>query len=900
MIQRLIAVSRNLIARSRVEHALDEELESSVDLLAERHRRDGATPAEARRLAIIELGGFEQVKEQVRETRSGALIDSVLRDVRLGLRMMRRAPTLAAVVVLTLAVTIGLNTAVFTLLDTLVLRPLPFPAGDRLVALYNLYPRLTPIDRGQNSIPDYFDRRALTAAFESLALFVPETRNVGLEPSPISAAGWRVTPSAFDVLGIRPALGRRFLESESQQGHGQVAIISHGLWQRAFGGSSGAVGSSIRIDGAPHQVIGVLPPAFALLNREPDLLVPLVPSDVQRSDAARHGNLADMIGRLRPGVSVQQAQAAIDALNAASRERFPNLRSFVDRSGFRTAARDLREVTVRDLRPILLMLQAGALLVLVIGCANVGNLLLIRSQGRLQELAVRSALGAGRWRIARQLITEGLCLSTIGAAAGLGVASAVLAVIGGMLGAGGLLRGRFDTLGSAAIDGRVLAFAGVLALLSALAFGAWPAIQASGIRLDGLLRRAGRTGTGDRRASLTRGALVVTEVALAVILAVGAGLLGLSLLRAGSLEPGFEPGGVLTGRLTLSETAYPDDESVQVFARRIVDAVRTIPGVNHAAVTTVVPFSGDDNNSTVIAEEAEPSSPQSLPMPHNSWIAGDHFAALGIAVFEGRAFDGRDDASSQPVAIVDRVFAERNWPGRSPLGRRIRRGSSRGTDWLTVVGVVGSTKYHELTELPGHGSVYFPQTQPSSDRLLRLRRAMNLVVKADARAGALAQSVQASVLSVDPGLPLFDVQTMDERVASSLLPRRLPALLAGGFSGLGLLLAVLGVYGVSAFGVSQRMREIGIRLALGAVPAGVVRQVVARSATLVVTGVALGLGGALVVSRLLAGFLYGVLPADAGVMSIAVVTVLGAGLVGTLVPARRASRVDVVATLRQE
>jgi predicted permease len=858
----------------------------SVEL--SRCERIGAAEAAGRRIERLE-------HDIRRQGQAGDMFAGMLQDLRCGLRGLKNHPGFAAAAILTLAIAVGANTAVFSVLNAVLLRPLPYPESDRLVAIYNGYTKINP-DFSKygfccNAGADYFDRREETGIFESLAVFDFKNRSVGSEDSLRRLTGLRITPSFFSVFRIAPLQGRTFAESEVEIGNEQVVILSYGLWQGMFAGAGSAIGQSLRIDGVAHKIVGVMPKGFDLFSRAPDLLVPLALTDQQKE--GRHGNFAYMVARLKPGVASRLAQERMRALDAKNLERFPHLRSFVERSGYTSVVAGLHEIMVRPVRPMLYILQAGVALVLLIGCVNIANLLLIRCNGRKQELAVRIALGARRRRVIRQLMTESLLLASIGGIAGLSLAIMAKPALG-RLGADKLPKS-----GEIGIDAAVLVFAAAAVVATGLIFGTLPSLVLARSNVGDVLRRSGWIGWSGRSESLARNALAVAEVSLAFVLLNGATLLLASFVQLLSVHPGFDPKGVMTARLSLPASRYADEEAIWSFAERIGDALAALPGVGAAGLTTVLPVSGDGNKSVVTVEGYEPAPGESAPTPHNSWVSGGYFAAMGIPLLEGRSFDERDSPEAPPVAVVDRVFAAHYWPGRSPIGRRLHRGGGSGT-WLTLVGVVGDSKFDDLEETNVRGAVYFSQTQPAARNYLPLRRELSLVLKAEASELSLGDALRAAVRELDPELPLYDIRGMEGRLSESLAARRVPMILLLSFAGVALLLASIGIYGVLSYGVSQRTREFGINIALGAAPRRIMKRVLWQGLRLILVGLAAGFLGSFWLMRLLAGALYGVVPTDGYVLAAVAAVLAAVAAAACVIPARRAMRVDVAGALRCE
>jgi putative ABC transport system permease protein len=896
LVERIRLRLRSLFCRGQVERELGDELRFHLEQQIHENEAAGMSPEEARRAAQRLFGGQEQVKEECRDRRGITLIETTLRDLGYGMRMLRKHPGFTAVAVLTLGLGIGANTAVFSVINAVLLQPLPYPEADRLVVLYNSYTKIMPDLRTYgsccNSAPDYLDRREEKKVFESLTLLDFESYGIGSEDSLRRVNGLRVTPSFFSVLQTFPLLGRVFAETQTVPGNERVVILSHGLWQQMYAGSASALGHSIRIDGVPHEILGVMPPGFDVLSREPELFVPLVFTERQKT--GRHGNFAFMLARLRSGVGIELARERMRALDARNLERFPELRSFAENWGFATVVASLHDEMVQNVRPTLYLLQAGVAFVLLIGCVNIANLLLIRSAGRRQELAVRLALGAGRWRVIRQLWTESLLLGLVGGAAGLllGVGSMPALV---WFGAAELPRA-----GAIGIDTTVVIFVMMSTIVTGLICGLISALHVSRDEPGQVMLQSGRTSSAGRSASATRRVLAVAEVSLAFVLLSGAGLMMASFMKVLAVDPGFSAEQTLTARLSLPASRYGSDEELQAFSARLQEAVEALPGVRSAGLTTLLPFSGDLNKSVVTVEGHELAPGEATPTPHNAWVTAGYLAAMGIPLLEGRAFEARDDAAAPLVAIVDRDFADHYWPDESPIGKRVHRGGGDGGRSMSIIGVVGPVRVDDLGAEDPRGAAYFCQTQPSEETYLPLRRDLSLVVRAKAPAVSLGETIRTAVLGLDPQLPLYDIQMMRGRLADSLRIRRVPMTLLLVFAGVALLLSAIGVYGVLASSVSQRTREIGIQMALGVTPGRLLRQVLSQGLGLVLLGLAGGLAAAFGLMRLIRSLLYEVEPTEPSVLAL-VAGVLALVAVGAcLIPARRATRVDVVTALRCE
>ena len=819
-------------------------------------------------------------------------MNRLTQDLRYVLRSLTREKTFWVVSLLTLALCTGANTAIFSLINAVLLRPLPYPEPERLVTVYNMYPR-ADIPKASASPPNYADRKQATDIFEELALVEDSSFNVGSDDSSERILGLAVTPSYFRTLRVSPRLGRTFREEEAKAGHGRVVVLSHGLWIRMFAGDPSILGRDVRLSDVAYQVIGVMPAAFKLVtgspqwDRDVQAWVPLVLTEEQLSDDHLHSNNFLMIGRLQRGVTLAQAQAKVDAINRAAAERVPRFRDLAKNSGFGTKVTPLHEDVVESVRTELLLLQGAVLVVLLIGCVNVANLLLVRSSARLKELAVRSAIGAGRWALARLLIVEGVVLGVLGGALGIIVGFGgvhLLRTVGAEL----LPRGA-----DVRMDVWVLGFSIGVSVLAGLLFSVIPAANVVGRDLNEALRQTGRSGTTDRKALMTRGALVVAQVSLAFVLLIGAGLLIASFRLVLDINPGFRSERVLTAKVSLPRSRYGDDEQVRTFISRAFDEIRAMPGVINAGLNHELPFSGDGNQNvtTIVGYTLKPG--ELPPVPSWHMIDEEYFLAMGIPLLEGRTFEARDTAEAPKVVIVDEFLARKYWQDSPVLGGQLRMDYLEEASVYTVVGVVGSVRKTSLDGAEVPGIVYFPYRQLNP-------RTFNLVVKTAMDEVALITPLRAAIRRVDSSLPLFDVKSMDARLDESLVAREAILGLSMLFAFLALLLSAIGIYGVLAYAVAQRTQEIGIRVALGAQRADVIRMITGRGLALAGLGLAIGLLGAQYLTGVLSGLLYGIQPTDGTVFVAVSIVLVIAALLASVVPTVRALRVDPMTALRYE
>ncbi len=814
-------------------------------------------------------------------------------DFIFGLKVLLKQKAFTIAALLTLALCIGANTAIFTVLENVVLRPLPFPNSDQLVSIYNIYPGVGVSDRGANATPDYFDRRKLTDVFSDVTLVGGAGYDIGASGTPERIGAQVITPEFFRTLGVSPSRGRAFTEDETTPGKEKVAILSDGLWREVFGRDPDVLGKDIRLSGAPYRVVGVMPPGFGIPGDTDDvgIWVPFAFPPEAKGEHARHSNSSGMIARLKPGVSIQQARTAIDALNRRNLDLFPQFKTLLINARFQTRVLGLKDELTRDIRPIIYLLQIAVAVVLLIGCMNLANLMLVRSNVRMRELAIRASLGAGRWRIARQLLTESVLLALMGGALGLAVGYGGVRALTS-LGAKDLPRGADISL-----DTGALLFTLAAAVAAALAFGSAPLFHVLRRDLNEVFRGNTRGASADRGAMWVRSALVVGQFAFAFVLLIGAGLLTISFDRLMRVNPGFNSERVATARIALPHSRYEEDPSARNLFSDVLGRIRATPGVRYAAITTYLPF-GESNNSSVIAIVGRPLGPgENPPVPGWNHISPGYLKAMGIPLLEGRDFGEQDGPDSKKVVMIDEFLAKKYWPNGGAVGSQLMRGIDVGgpekPDVCTIVGVVGSVKVNSLAENNPVGHVYFTANQ-------YVPRNTYLVIKTEKDDPGIASAVRGALRQSDPELPLFGVKTMQERLDQSVRDRRAAMGLCLGFAALALLLAGIGVYGVLAYSVSQRTREFGIRAALGADPRSLVGMVVGQGFRLAGLGLAIGAAGALLLTRLATSLLFDVKPADPIVyVSVAMALALVAGI-ASLIPSARVVRIAPSSALRYE
>lgn len=815
--------------------------------------------------------------------------DAVVRDVRHALRRLRRSPGFAAVALLTLALGIGATTAVFSVVDASLLRPLPYPGQERVLDISSAW-QGSP--RAAVSPAEYLDYRAAVGhGIDAMGAYATGNANLVGSGDPVRLRVGYASAGVLAALGVRPALGRAYSAEEEREDR-KVALISHGLWAQRFGSASDVVGRDITLDGEATEVVGVLPKGFRLPEDYADgeateAIVPLGLDPSEVTDRGSH--FLRVLGRMGPGVTRVQAQSALSAIATRFQARFPD--DYPREMRFAVTATPIAERVTGDARLPLLVLLGAAGIVLLVAGANVAGLLLVRLEGRRRELAVRAALGAGRGRIVRQMLAESLTLGLLGGAAGIGLAWAGTRLLVSLRPPG------LPRFGDVSLDLSVLGFAAATALGTGVVFGLLPAFQASGGRSWAALRGGTRTlAAGPGR---LRRALVVGQVAMALTLLAGAGLLGRTLLALRDVDPGFRPDHVLTGRLTLSPGDYPTEPGVVGTFETLRRRVAALPRVEAVGAVSNLPL-GSSLGDLNFRIEGRPV-PQGEVSPKADWqvVTPGYFRAMGMNVLRGRGLDERDGVDAPGAVVIDRTMAERYWPGQDPLGARFVLGGEAGPGVVTVVGIVDDVR-HESLAAPRTSQMYLSHAQFRFWNGGSVVRSLSLAVRTEGDPAGFAGAVRRAVHDVDPGLPLSSVRTMDRVVTASLGRQRVLLTLAGVFAAVALLLGALGLYGVIAHAVSSRTREIGLRLALGAGRRDVAAPIALASGRLVAIGLAIGLGGSVVLARVVRGLLFGVGPLDPLSLGGAALVLATAAALATWVPARRAARLDPMEALRHE
>jgi len=891
-ISRIVALWRNLVHPARADHEVDAEVRAVLDLLTDEKIASGLSPGAARRAAVIELGGVEPLKEEIRAARMGALVDNFLRDARHGLRLLRRSPVFTVVAIGTLAVGIGACTAVFTIVERVLVDPLPYAEAGRLVFIHEAVPEL-----GETAIPlsapDYLDFERQNRLFESMAGF--ETVQVDLsglgDPERLSAA--RVSPSLFQLLRVAPLLGRTFTDEEDREG-ARVVVIGYSLWQRRFGGDKTAIGRTVRLDMKPYTIVGVMPPAFEFPDRGLPQWIPAdlwVPIEFSKQELAERGDNFNVgaIARLRTGISVERAnQEAHELAQRIQRESYP---AQLHRFTLDATVRLVRDEIARDTRQLLFLLSMAVLAVLLVTCTNLAGVLVARMTARGREIAVRRAIGAGSGRLLTQLLTESLLLGLLGGGLSVPIAewgarAFVVFSPTAVPRSQGLL-----------IDPRMLACALILGLASSLLFGVAPFLQGARVQPGDALRAGGRGRAGFGRNSRVQSALIVGEIALSLVLLVFAGLFIRSFERLRETEPGFRPERVLSLSVQLAQSTYGSGDRVLQFYSAALETLGAIPGVQAAGAGTDLPLHSNWNHAFTI-EGAEMLAGRPAPLDSHTLVLGNYFETLGIPLERGRYFTEHDRRDSVKVVIINETMARRFWPDADPIGKRLKWGVAEAEEpWLTIVGIVGDVKDGPL-EVEAGPHTYEPYEQQSEYG--GFLNSLNIAVRAAGDPTVISAAAQQRIRAIDSNVALSNFRPMLRIVDDSMAPRRFSTALMSSFAVLALLLASLGVYGVTAYVVSQRSREIGIRIAIGADRSRVLREVIWQGVRLALTGVGVGLVGAVATTRFVTAFLFETRPIDPPTFAVAATVLVAMAALASCPPALRATGIDPVAALRQE
>src|SRR5215204_6194101 len=869
---------RNLFHKDSVDQEFSEEIHSYLDMLTEAKIRQGLTPQEARRNALIELGGVEQVQEKVREIRMGRFIETAWRDVRFGVRALVHSPIFTVVTVLSLALGIGANTAIFSVVNGLLLRPLPYSEPEQIVDVWHTPPRQSfpGLDRFTVSPGNYLDWKAQSSAFEQMAVYTYAGLSLSSSNDPLSLTGAAVSSDFFSVLRTNALQGRIFTPDEERPGRDQVVVIGHALWQRAFGASPNIIGQSLTLNSRSFTVVGIMPAGFEF-PREAELWVPLAWDDKERQVRSIHDYL--VIARLKQNVSLQQAQTEMSTISSRLEQQFPE-----ENKGWGAVVIPLREDLVGDVRLALLVLFCAVGFVLLIACANVANLMLARGANRQKEIAVRIALGAGRARLVRQLLTESVLLAVTGGLLGL-----LLAVWGSKM----LVRlGGLPNSGDIGIDTWALGFTFLVSFAAGIIIGIVPALQFTRASISDTLKQGwGRTG-GSPIKQHARKALVISEVALSLVPLIGAGLMIRSFWKLQNVDPGFDTSNTLTMSVALTWIRYSEPHQRLAFIDRTIEQIRSVPGVVSVGATSTVPLAGRGSTQPFSIEGQPTGAVAEQPMAQTRYISPDYFRAIAIPLRQGRFFSDHDRDNSVPVVIISEAMARRFWPGENPIGKRLTPSFHLEQGAREIVGIVGDVKSRGL-DVDSAAMMYLPYKQAP-------RPYISFVVRTASNPESMVQSVSKAIYSIDKEQALTDIQTMEQVLTASVSGRRFNMTLLLTFAGVALTLAAVGVYGVMNYTVTLRRRELGIRMALGAEKMDVLRLVLGEALTLTLIGVGAGLISAYALTRLMASLLYGVTATDYLTFVCVSAVLIAVGIAASYVPARRATKVNPTIALRTE
>jgi predicted permease len=892
-----------VFANSKVEAELAREIGAHLALLEDEYLRQGMTPEDARRAARLAYGGVEQAKQLHRDERAFQGLGQILQDTRYTFRQLRKSPGFTVTAILMLALGIGATTAIFSIVEGVLLRPLPFPDPDRLVILGDVLEGSHCASCAHSSVtaPDIRNYMRDTQSFSHLGGYRGRLFELSGTGDPAAVNATRMSSEVFAALGMPPLLGRTFTQQEDEE-HQQVAVLSYGMWRSRFHGDANVLGSKILLYRKPYTVIGVMPRDFEFpLNpghvNQSELWLPLSlrPEEFTAGSAASWNSR--MVGRLKPSISAEQAQS--DAERVA-RETMRDYPAYMRSLRIHAVVTPLHEDTVEQARPLVRTLLFAVIVVLLIACANLAGLLLVRAIRRRREIAVRLALGARAATLLRQAIVESMVLSIAGGAIGLALAAVALRV--GV----SLLPQTVPRVNEIGLDWPVMLFALGLALLTGFLCGLAPAFAAIRTSVNETLKEGGRSGTSGSGHARLRSALVVAEIAVALTLLTASGLLLRSFAKMRDVKLGFRPDNMLAAVYVLPQQRYRTQSAIDEFTKTLLNDLGPLPGVEAVGITSLLPAAGNNSGIAFTIEGYVPPRGAGLNMAAMSLVEGDPFEALGIRVLRGRVFTESDNAGSQLVAIVNRKMAERYWPGQDPIGKRLRRGlPETSTPWMTVVGEVDDVKLGSR-DAETMQQVYQPVTQTvASEGVFASVGELSatngwIVLRSRWAPEQMEDTLRATVRKIDPQLPLYQMQTMEHAISKSEAPRRFNTVLIFSFAIAAVLLSVLGIYGVIAFSVALREQEMAVRMALGCQRSGVILLILSSGARLAAVGCGLGLLGAVAASRLLRSFLFEVSPFDPGVLALSAIAMLLLALAASALPARRASSTDPMLALRGE
>ena len=875
------------------ESEIVEELDQHLEDVYQRSIAKGLSDHEAKRIALRELADAESLPNELKRVqkpfheppvpggsgRSNLLTDFI-QDLRYAARMQRKNPGFTIVAIIALALGIGANTAIFSVVNTVLLRPLPYKDPERLVMVWEDasragYPRDTP------TAANFIDWRNQSTLFEGMAAMAEESFNLTGAGDPERLKGRRVSADFFPLLGVEPLIGRVFSAAEDQPGAQRVVVLSYTLWQRRFGGDNGIIGNTVNLHSQPHVVVGVMPARFQFPSVDDEVWTPIAFTAEEAANRDRH--YLQVVGRLKPGVTLEQAQTEMNTIAARLQQQYPQ-----SNTDLGAAVTSLHEQTVGDIRPALLILLGAVGLVLLIACANVANLLLARAAVRQKEIAVRVALGARRWRLVRQFLTESVLLATLGGLVGLGIA------YGGLIVLRAFIPENISQAKQVSIDLKVLGFTLLVSTVTGVIFGLAPALQAARFNQTETLKEGGRDSATGSSGKRIRGLLVMAEVAVSLVLLIGAGLLINSFLRLRNVDPGFRTDNLLTMKMVLPDSKYDEFARRTAFFADLIQRVEALPGVKSVAVTSNLPLYRQ-GNSIGITIEGKPAPPPGQELiVVTRMISRGYFDTMGIPLLSGTGFTDQETVTTPRVAVISETMARRFWPGEDPIGKRLATGRiQRPEDWTQVIGVVKDVRQFELTVDP-KPQMYLPYRQRG------FFSPEDLVVKTDVDPASMAATVRNAVWEIDKDQPVSNIRTMEEILLDSIARQRFSMLLLAIFAGVALLLAAVGIYGVMSYSVAQRTHEIGIRMALGAQTGAVLKLAVGYGLKLVIAGVAIGLVAAFALTRVMSTLLYGVTATDPTTFALISLLLVGVAALASYIPARRATKVDPMIALRYE
>ncbi len=869
--------------RKRMMEELDQDIQDHIERETQDNIERGMSPEDARYAATRKFGNVTHVKEETREVWSLIWLEHFVEDVRFGLRMLRKNPGFTAVAMLTLALGIGANAAVFSVVYAVLLRPLPYKDPSSVVVLNETTPMVGTVTV---SYPNFLDWRDQSRTFSQMAAVRGVGFNLSGVTQPENISGDAVSPNFLSMMGVRPFLGRDFDSSEEKAGTPPVVLLSYSLWQSYFGADPNIVGRTIKLDDRAFTIVGVLPPSYRSLDKT-DVMLPIGVWATDNSESVKErsarGDLV-VIGRLATGVDLAKARGEMEGIAARLAAEYP-----ASNDRFGVVLQPIRDAFVSDIRPAILVLFGAVMFVLLIACANVANLFLVRGASRTKEVALRIAFGAGRGRIVRQMLTESLVLACFGGVLGLALA------MGGIRGMAQLIPTGMLSDSTVNLNAAVVLFVGGVVLLAAFIFGLAPALHSTKPNVQSELKEGGRTSSAGASQNRLRGALAIAEVSLALILLIGAGLMMKSLYRLLAVDPGFRTERVLAMGLELRTQQYSQDPAVLNFWQQLLDRVSVLPGVQSAALGTNIPLTDNHSRADVTIEGMAQPAPGNYPHPDIHIVSPKYVETLGISLLRGRSFTDDDNEKAPLAGMINAMVARRFFPNEDPIGKRFLLGHPSATNsskWYTIVGVVSDTKLYGLAN-PARLEVYLPFRQSPSN-------GMAFVVKSSADPAALTNEIREAVQSIDKDQPIFAISTMEKLRSNSVATRRMTLVLLGLFSGLALVLGAIGIYGVISYSVAQRTHEIGIRMALGAPRLDVFRLVVGQGLKLAGIGIAIGIVAAFGLARLMSSLLYGISTTDFETFAGVSILLALVALLACYVPARRAMRVDPTVALRYE